>query len=97
MRSGATQEMQVLDFNICKSARHAIAPQPDSSATIELVDHPSTISLDNIFLRPVETSLPYRICRRNELRDFSGVMVDEQRLIGLEVRCHLAAEHVIWH
>jgi len=94
--SGSVHQMQVLDFNIRKSERHAFAPQPDSKATIEVVDYSSTISSDNIFLEPIETSLPYRVCRREELQGFSGVMIDERRLIGLKVRlCRPAMEHAI--
>ncbi|OAX35169.1 hypothetical protein K503DRAFT_793915 [Rhizopogon vinicolor AM-OR11-026] len=83
--SGSMHQMQVLDFNIRKSERQALTTQPDSRARIEVVDYPSTISSDNIFLSPIETSLPYCIYRRDELQGFSGVMIDERRLIGLKV------------
>ncbi|KAG0703415.1 hypothetical protein DFH29DRAFT_917122 [Suillus ampliporus] len=76
--------MQVLDFNVRKTKRHVFAPQRDSRATTEIVDYPSTISADIIFPGPVETSLPYRVCQRDELKGFSGVMIDERRLIGLK-------------
>lgn len=76
--------MQVLDFNVRKTKRHVFPQQPDSKASIEVVDYPSAIVSDGIFPGPVETSLPYRVCRRDELKGFSGVMIDEQRLIGLK-------------
>ncbi|KAG2753864.1 hypothetical protein P692DRAFT_20796932 [Suillus brevipes Sb2] len=75
--------MQVLDFNLRKTKRHVFPPQPDSKASIEIIDYPTTILSDCIFPGPVETSLPYRVSRRDELKGFSGVMIDEQRLIGL--------------
>jgi hypothetical protein len=76
--------MQVLDFNVRKTKRHVFPQQPDSKASIEIIDYPSIILSDTIFVGPVETNLPYRICRRDELKGFSGVMIDEQRLIGLK-------------
>ncbi|KIK36486.1 hypothetical protein CY34DRAFT_811252 [Suillus luteus UH-Slu-Lm8-n1] len=76
--------MQVLDFNVRRTKRHVFPPQPDSKASIEIIDYPTTILSDCIFPGPVETSLPYRVCRRDELKGFSGVMIDEQRLIGLK-------------
>ncbi|KAG1834914.1 hypothetical protein DFJ58DRAFT_821238 [Suillus subalutaceus] len=76
--------MQVLDFNVRKTKRHVFPQQPDSKASIEVIDYPSIILSDGIFSGPVETSLPYRVCRRDELKGFSGVMIDEQRLIGLK-------------
>lgn len=79
-----TGSMQVLDFNVRKTKRHVFPLQPDSKASIEVVDQPSTIVSEGIFPGPVETSLAYRACRRDELKGFSGVMIDEQRLIGLK-------------
>lgn len=76
--------MEVLDFNVRKTKRNVFPPQPDSKAIIEVVDYPSTIWSDMIFPKPIETNLPYRICRRDELKGFSGVMIDEQRLVGLK-------------
>ncbi|KAG1769125.1 hypothetical protein EV702DRAFT_1140109 [Suillus placidus] len=76
--------MQVLDFNVRKTKRHVFPLQPDSKASIEVIDFPSIICSGCIFSGPIETSLPYRVCRRDELKGFSGVMIDEQRLIGLK-------------
>jgi hypothetical protein len=87
--------MQVLDFNVRKTKRHVFSQQPDSKASIEIIDYPSIILSDTIFVGPVETNLPYRICRRDELKGFSGVMIDEQRLIGLKVSCRCGTEYVI--
>jgi hypothetical protein len=87
--------MQVLDFNVRRTKRHVFPPQPDSKASIEIIDYPTTILSDCIFPGPVETSLPYRVCRRDELKGFSGVMIDEQRLIGLKVSYRCATEYAI--
>ncbi|KAG2144403.1 uncharacterized protein EDB93DRAFT_1207852 [Suillus bovinus] len=76
--------MQVLDFNVRKTKRHVFPLQPDSKASIEVIDYPTTILSDCLFPDPVETNLPYRVCQRDELEGFSGVMIDEQRLIGLK-------------
>ncbi|KAG1718629.1 hypothetical protein EDB19DRAFT_1794606, partial [Suillus lakei] len=76
--------MQVLDFNVRKTKRHIFPLQPDSKASIEVIDYPSTILSDCIFPRPIETSCPIVFVKGMSLKVFSGVMIDEQRLIGLK-------------
>ncbi|KAG1861347.1 hypothetical protein C8R48DRAFT_762333 [Suillus tomentosus] len=73
---------QVMGFNVRRSKRHVFPPQPGSKASVEVIDYP--ILPDCLFPSPIETNLPYRVCRRDELEGFSGVMIDEQRLVGLK-------------
>ncbi|KAG1792330.1 uncharacterized protein HD556DRAFT_1528034 [Suillus plorans] len=79
-----SSSMQVMDFNIRKTKRHVFPPQPDSKASIEVIDYPTIIWSDGLFPGSIETNLPYRVCRRDELEGFSGMMIDEQRLVGLK-------------
>ena len=39
-----------------------------------------------VFVDDVESRLPYREARRDVRRNYSGVMIDDERLVGLKVR-----------
>lgn len=54
--------------------------------TLERVYHPTRIVMPNIFVDVVESGLPYREARRDVRGDYSGVMIDDERLVGLKVR-----------
>lgn len=83
-----------MDFNVRKTKRHVFPPQSDSKASVEVIDYPTIIWSDGLFPGSIETNLPYRVCRRDELEGFSGVMIDEQRLVGLKVSYRCTEEYV---
>jgi hypothetical protein len=90
--------MEILDFNIYRmrldvaDARKRGQERKSSGTGAtgwELVTHDIVISANNIFKESVVTSLPYRtICRPHSSR-YSGFMVDEERIIGLNVGAFL--------
>ncbi|KAF9236004.1 hypothetical protein BU15DRAFT_89346 [Melanogaster broomeanus] len=49
-----------------------------------LVDYPTRIEMPNFFAGSVESCLPYRETRRDEMAEYSGVMIDDERLVGLK-------------
>ncbi|KAG9312407.1 hypothetical protein JVU11DRAFT_6788 [Chiua virens] len=54
------------------------------NTTIELVDYPTRIVAPSIFTDVVESELPYRNVRRDVCSEYSGVMIDDERLVGLK-------------
>ena len=54
---------------------------------LKRVTYPTRIAMPNIFVDVVESGLPYREARRDIRDDYSGVMIDDERLVGLKVRC----------
>ena len=43
--------------------------------------------MPNIFFGVVESKLSYHEARRDIRDDYLGVMIDDERLVGLKVRC----------
>ncbi|KAH7886541.1 hypothetical protein F5I97DRAFT_1966709 [Phlebopus sp. FC_14] len=60
------------------------AQREEKKSSIRLVDYPTAIDQPMFFTSPIETRLPYREMRREELMSFSGVMIDDERLVGLK-------------
>lgn len=59
---------------------------PSLCQTTWHVTYPTRIVMPNIFVNVVESGLPYRETRRDVRADYSGVMIDDERLVGLKVR-----------
>ena len=86
--------LQVLDFNVrnftrpdhhnCESVSNAESDIPKTTRGV--VDHPSRITMPSVFANVVESGLPYREVRRDIQGDYSGMMIDDERLVGLKVR-----------
>ncbi|KAF9222211.1 hypothetical protein BS17DRAFT_736128 [Gyrodon lividus] len=51
---------------------------------VEIVDYPTRIELTNFFAENVETCLPFRSTTRDVMANYSGVMIDDERLVGLK-------------
>jgi hypothetical protein len=60
--------------------------------TLERVYHPTRIVMPNIFVDVVESGLPYREARRDVRGDYSGVMIDDERLVGLKYPAFLTGD-----
>ena len=87
--------LRVLDFNV-----HRAFDDDDADAntededvdplvrktTLERVYYPTSISIPNVFVHTVESRLPYCEARRYVSGDYSGMMIDDERLVGLKVR-----------
>lgn len=76
-------QVEVLDFSV-----HSTDQQSYNYWKLSQINQCSfgtRIAADNIFIKPVTTYLPYRLLRRPELCSYSGVMIDDERLIGLRV------------
>ncbi|KIJ62437.1 hypothetical protein HYDPIDRAFT_30404 [Hydnomerulius pinastri MD-312] len=57
---------------------------PKNHTHVELIDYTTFVDVPTIFPEPVRSSLPYREMRRDEMADYSGVMIDDERLVGLK-------------
>lgn len=75
--------LQVLDFNV---RRHDADGGSSCRTTGDVVDFPTRIVMPNIFVDVVESGLPYHETLRDVRGDYSGVMIDDERLVGLKVR-----------
>lgn len=53
-----------------------------------IVDYPTCIVMPSIFIDAVESGLPYREVLREVQGDYSGMMIDDERLVGLKVRSY---------
>ena len=72
-----------LDFPGVQIQRESNNGQRSSPAL--LVREGSVIERPLFFPEPFETTLPYRMVWRSEDKKYSGVMLDEERIIGLAV------------
>ena len=80
---------QVLDFNVRRAFdddEEVDADPSQGTTTLEWVDYPTHLVIPSIFAGVVESGLPYRDVRREVRGDYSGAMIDDERLIGLKVR-----------
>ena len=91
--------VEVLDFNVHASRAPTKAEKLaatrlgiDSERLPEgarLVCEPSVFPADLVFAKEVVTSLPYySVPAPGQLEPYVGYMIDEQRLLGLKVRCY---------
>ncbi|KAG8215644.1 hypothetical protein J3R82DRAFT_7515 [Butyriboletus roseoflavus] len=60
--------------------------------TLKRVTYPIRIAMPHIFVDVVETGLPYREARRDVRGDYSGVMIDDERLVGLKYPAFLTQD-----
>ena len=58
----------------------------DPPRRTHVVDYPTRVVMPNVFADVVESGLPYRKVLREVQDGYSGVMIDEERLVGLKVR-----------
>jgi hypothetical protein len=79
--------VRILDFNVHpKREWHASSlGEPTRDVHVQQVSEASTIPAGDIFEHDITTSLPYRMLSTTALFDYSGFMIDEERLIGLKV------------
>jgi hypothetical protein len=85
--------MRVLDFNVRPFLKNpSLMHSGTSDASISenrLVTTPSRIEANAMFGEDVVTRLPYRTLSRIGPVQYSGIMIDEERLVGLKVRDQL--------
>ncbi|KAF8551145.1 hypothetical protein OG21DRAFT_322383 [Imleria badia] len=87
--------LRVLDFNVRRAFGDDDTNTEDEDVdpavrktTVERVNYPTRILMPNIFADAVESKLPYFEVRRDILGDYSGMMIDDERLVGLRVRVY---------
>ncbi|EGN97719.1 hypothetical protein SERLA73DRAFT_184538 [Serpula lacrymans var. lacrymans S7.3] len=80
----AGSTVQVLDFNVCRTKRQIFEEHTASSADSCINTDGTHVGMGNIFQAPVITLMPYRVLSRGELEEYNGVMIDDERLIGLK-------------
>lgn len=76
--------VQVLDFNV-----HPSCPRPGTTFHFtrgRLVTDPTTLDRAHIFKKKVRTTLPFYSTSRKMKKEYSGFMIDEQRIIALKVQ-----------
>ena len=74
---------RVLDFNV--HPKRCNDPVPYSDDRCQLVSGEGRIEPGKIFAKAVVSRLPYAISSRGDLTHHSGFMLDQERLIGLNV------------
>ena len=74
---------RVLDFNVHPKRCNDPVPYPDDRC--QLVNGEGRIEPGKIFAKAVVSRLPYAISSRGDLTHHSGFMLDQERLIGLNV------------
>ena len=52
---------------------------------LERVDYPTYVYMPNVFVDTVESGLPFREARRDVRGHYSGMMIDDERLVALQV------------
>ncbi|KAH7907612.1 hypothetical protein BJ138DRAFT_1159727 [Hygrophoropsis aurantiaca] len=75
--------MEVLDFNVKATARQLVQ-RLKASTWIQTVTEGSRIAAETVFASTVTTFLPYRALNTEEFSGFSGMMIDDERLVGLK-------------
>ena len=65
----------------------------DPPRRTHVVNYPTRVVMPNIFADVVERRLPYLEVLRDVQGGYSGVMIDEERLVGLKVRRLRARVH----
>ena len=86
--------VQVFDFNVCHFPPDAYDDCESTSdvdsdlskTTRDVVDYPTRITMPSVFVDVVESGLPDCEVRRDVQGDYSGMMIDDERLVGLKVR-----------
>ena len=75
----------VLDFN-SESLRRAETLSLDVSNRIQCFRHWEAIQAEGLFKEPVIGELPFAICASESFYAWDGALIDEERVLGLEVR-----------
>ena len=74
----------VLDFN-SESLRRAETLSLDASNRIQCFRHWDAIQTEGLFKEPVIGELPFSICASEGFYAWDGALIDEERVLGLEV------------
>ncbi|KAK0184337.1 hypothetical protein F5146DRAFT_938832 [Armillaria mellea] len=80
--------VQVLDFNV-----HPSCPRPRTTFHFSrgrLITGPTTLDRAHLFKEKVRTALPFYSTSREMDKEYSGFMIDEQRIIALKVQVPVA-------
>lgn len=78
--------LRVLDFNVHPKRVDDPVPLDSPSHGITLVTTSSRVQANTVFEDDVITSLPYLESRRYDKFQYSGFMIDDERIIGMKVR-----------
>ncbi|KAH9943581.1 hypothetical protein B0H21DRAFT_779706 [Amylocystis lapponica] len=77
----------VIDFNIHPTRTDDPVYAAESRGTAwryEVVTRPTTVSTGNVFQTDVVTHLPYSVSSRSGLFNYSGFMIDDERIVGMK-------------
>ncbi|KZT01957.1 uncharacterized protein LAESUDRAFT_662823 [Laetiporus sulphureus 93-53] len=79
--------MYVLDFNVHPKRTNdpVPLPKPDSRCSYKVFTEPSTVQRRETFKDDVVTYLPYAVMSRLGTFQYSGFMIDDERIIGMKV------------
>lgn len=77
--------ISILDFNPTRIRRMEAQWSHDSKVYMSVIKNPTSL-LSRCFEEPVLSMLPYSVCITPQTYDYDGVLMDEERLIGLRVR-----------
>ena len=83
MIESETAAFWMFDFNVHPKRINDPVPYPKSR--FEIVDREVVIEPGDIFLHPVVSRLPHAVSTRGNIGDYSGFMIDQEQLIGLNV------------
>jgi len=105
LQPSGESRVEVLDFNVHaaraptraeKLAATRLGIDPDRPPEgARLVCEPSVFPAGLVFPKEVVTALPYySVPAPGQCEPYVGYMIDEQRLLGLKVRCHVSRDFV---
>ncbi|KIN93366.1 hypothetical protein M404DRAFT_1009005, partial [Pisolithus tinctorius Marx 270] len=82
----APDPLQIMSFSRQQFAMHQqrLRQRNTGSKRASLVTEPSVEEYPLFFSAPFETALPYRELQHEQEVEYSGIMVDEERIVGLE-------------
>lgn len=78
----------VFDFNVHPKRIDdpvATTSNEDVHGKYEMVSRPSTVLAGDIFRQDVVTQLPYALSSRSGQFNYSGFMIDDERVVGMKV------------
>ncbi|CCM03957.1 uncharacterized protein FIBRA_06111 [Fibroporia radiculosa] len=95
----AERTLRVLDFNVHPKRIDDFTNDPtfqeraeELGAKYHMRAEPSTVPAGAVFKHDIVTSLPYWESQRMGAFDYSGFMIDDERIIGMKSRAHASGD-----
>jgi hypothetical protein len=86
--SRGNKQIWIYDFNVNPRVSQPMtvySTDGDLTAQSFVIKKPETVVKPSLFMNPIITHLPFRLTRRTHQANVFGFMIDEERLIELQV------------